>query len=316
MNEFASLGALKQSFKGGEVDFVETLSVNGVEFRQLRSTEYPVIDMLTKGYKALVIYSIRKNEENIKKAREHDLNEWIVFMWGFDKNLRMIPYDVRNMSKARVGGAGTIKEGFKEIDQDRIIPDIVKVMIIDLPSGGEIVGKVDTGASVCSLHAEDIQIDRGNQKVSFMCPELSDNRFTVPLADQQAIRVPSSEKTEYRPVVKLNIKIAGKMLKEIDVNLNDRSHMDQPFLIGQNALEAGNFIIDPNIIKENLDVDQLVTLLAEELRHEEVNGEQTVISEEAASQLFDLFEQSDITLSELVRVLKAEAINRFNDVEY
>jgi hypothetical protein len=314
MNEFANLDALKQSFGGGQVKFDETIVVNDVEYRQIKSTEHSVLDMILKGYKALVVYSVRKNEENVEKAKAAEMKDWIVFVWAFNNKLQMVPSTVRFDTPARFGGR-KVTEGFKEIDQSRIIPDIVKVMITDLPTGAELTGKVDTGASICSLHAEDIEIDRGNGKVSFMCPELSENRFTMPLADQQAVRVPSSEKTEYRPVVKMNIKIADKMLKDVSINLNDRGHMDHPFLVGQNALEAGNFIIDPNIIKEELDTDEIVSLLAEELRLETME-EEPLITKEAAAQLFDMLEDSQMTLRDLIRVLQTEAIERLDGLDY
>lgn len=314
MSEYANIEALQQAFKGGDFKFVDTFTVSGAEYRILKSTEYSVLDMLKKNFKALVIYSLRKNEPNIESAEGAGLKEWILFLWGFNSKLEMVPYDVRSTTSARAQGQ-RIKEGFKEIDQDRIIPDIVKVMLLDLPAANELTGKVDTGADICSLHAEDISIDRANNKVSFNCPELSTNRFTVPLVDQQAIRVPSSEKTEYRPVISLNIKIANKEIRDVKVNLNDRSHMDNPFLVGQNALEGGNFIIDPNIIKDSVEVDDLIAALTEEYRLEVVEDEKTVSKEDAAH-LFDIFEQSNLTMSDLVKVLQTEALNRLKDLDY
>lgn len=201
----------------------------------------------------------------------------------------------------------TIEEDYKEISTDRIIPDIVKIMVIDLPVGNEITGKVDTGADICSMHAENIEVNRGAGKVSFDCKYLSDNRLTMVLSTQQAVRSPSSDETMYRPVVKLNLKISGKALNDVEVNLNDRSKMDHPFLVGQNALEAGNFIIDPNIIKE----DEV-----EEVEQVEQIVETPSISKEDIAKIYDLFESSDMTLSDLIKALKLEAIERINKIEY
>lgn len=312
--KFDNILDLKTTFKKGDMKFVDTITVAGAEYRLLKSTEYSILDMIEKGHKGLVIYSLRKKDDNVDVAKEAGLHEWILFLWGFDKSLRMVPYDVRSTTGARVRGA-IVKENYKEISQDRIIPDIVKVLLIDLPVANTLTGKVDTGADICSLHAENIQIDRGNQTVSFNCPPLSQNRFTMPLADQQAVRVPSSEKTVYRPVITLNMKVADKGLENIEVNLNDRSNMEHPFLVGQNALEAGNFIIDPNIIKDSLEIDDVFELLAEEFSDEIVEEHQSV-DPAFAAQMFDIFEQADLTMSELIKILRAEAVNRLKDLDY
>lgn len=203
-----------------------------------------------------------------------------------------------------------LDEDYKEISTDRIIPDIVKVMIIDLPVGNEITGKVDTGADICSMHAENIEINRGAGKVSFDCKYISDKRITMVLSTQQAVRTPSSDEVMYRPVVRLNIKVSGKALNDIEVNLNDRSKMEQPFLIGQNALEAGNFIIDPNIMKEDEQTDNETTVVETPI------VEKRSLTQQEISSLYDLFEKSDMTLSEMVEALREEAINRINKIKY
>lgn len=316
MKEFNNIEDLKKAFLVGNVKFEKSMTVSGVEYRRLQTTKHSLEEMLCDGYKALFVYSLRPSEKNISKEKSAGLHDWIIFMWGFDKKLRLIPYDVRSTtrSRGRVEHRG-LGESFREISQDRIIPDKVKVIIIDLPVANELIGKVDTGADICSLHAENIEIDRGSQKVSFNCPPLSSNRFTVPLAETQVVRTPASEETVNRPVISLNLKIADKGLKDIKVNLNDRSNMDQPFLVGQNALEAGNFIIDPNIIKEQLDIEELLDVLTEESKKDTVD-DQPKISPEDAAKMFDLFEGSELTLDDMIKVLRTEAINRFKDLEY
>ncbi len=317
MREFKDLEELKTAFLAGSVRFDESeyhsIFVSDAEYRKHKSTNHSLEDMLCKGFKAFFVYTLRPNEENKEKEKAAGLHDWIIFLWGFDKKLRMLPYDVRSTTRSRATMAH-LGEAFKEIDQSRIIPDRVKVMIIDLPVANELVGKVDTGADICSLHAENIDVDRANQKVSFDCPPLSSNRFTVPLADTQAVRTPSSQETTYRPVISVNLKVGDKGLKDIKVNLNDRSNMDQPFLVGQNALEAGNFIIDPNIIKDSEDLDDLFNTLTEATMSETVD--QPTISAEDAAKVFDIFEGSDLTLDELIKVLRTEAINRLKDISY
>lgn len=322
MSSFQDINELKRSFVTGNFDFPETIDIDDVEYRFLRSVNHKLEDMINKGFKAMFIYTARPSEENLQKLAQTELSRWVVLLWGFDNKNRMIPYTVKSITQSREHtvtrqNMDNMSEDYKEVHDDRIIPDQVKILILDLAVARELVGKVDTGADVCSLHAENIDVNRNTNKVSFDCPPLSDNRITMPLHDQQAIRVPSSEETVYRPVILLNLKIAEKALKEIKVNLNDRGNMDQPFLIGQNALEAGNFLIDPNIIKEEDDVDEeyLVEQLIEKFRYDVVEEDSSLTTEEV-SKLYDIFENSDITFGELIKQLRTETINRIEDLDY
>lgn len=109
--------------------------------------------------------------------------------------------------------------------------------------GKSLEGKVDTGATTSSLHAEDIRLN-GNKSVSFRCPALSNNTLTLPLDGAQEVHSADGGGVT-RPMVNLDITINGTPIENVTFNLNDRSNMDSPLLIGQNALQSGNFIIDP-----------------------------------------------------------------------
>lgn len=325
MNSFKNLKELKNTFISGNFHFPEELLIGDdnlnheIEYRKNTVVDFGLEDMLEHNYKPMWVYSIRPTEENQENAKVAGLNNWIVFLWGMDPKHRILPYDVRTIKRSRAmqttrKSEQTIPEDYKEVNQDRIIPDKVRVMLLDLPVARELIGKVDTGADVCSLHAEDININHGTQKVSFRCPPLSDNVITVTLVDQQAVQTPSSDGTEYRAVISLNLKIADKALKDVRVNLNDRSNMEHPFLIGQNALETGNFLIDPNIIKEDLDDAAFIQMLTEEFSNDVV--EEALITEDEITQMYDLFEGSDITLKDLIKILRTESMNRLNKLDY
>lgn len=109
----------------------------------------------------------------------------------------------------------------------------------------ELKSKVDTGATTSSLHAENIKIDREHNRVSFTCPEISTNVITVDLAGAQEVHA-AGQAGEQRPIIALDVDIDGKPLERVEFNLNDRSNMDVPVLLGQNAIKAGNFKIDIN----------------------------------------------------------------------
>lgn len=110
--------------------------------------------------------------------------------------------------------------------------------------GVETQGKVDTGADICSIHGTNIEIITKSKQVSFDSEVLSDKRITMTYEDRQAVTTADGG-VEYRPVVLLDVTIAGKKMSGIAFNINDRSNMTHKVLIGQNALEKGRFLVDP-----------------------------------------------------------------------
>ncbi|MBN2042569.1 MAG: ATP-dependent zinc protease [Candidatus Aenigmarchaeota archaeon] len=94
---------------------------------------------------------------------------------------------------------------------------------------------VDTGAAVTSLDkaiAEEIGV---GEPVRTM-----------------RVKAPATKIIKERPVVEIEIEIGGQKMK-IQANLNDRSHMRYPMIIGRNVLR-GNFVVDveksPDIRKQ------------------------------------------------------------------
>lgn len=109
--------------------------------------------------------------------------------------------------------------------------------------GKTIKGKVDTGATTSSLHGTNVNIEKKQGTVSFICSALSDNVISLPLKGTQEVHSADGG-SELRPIVSLDIKINDIPLKNIDFNINDRSNMDVPLLVGQNILKAGEFVVD------------------------------------------------------------------------
>lgn len=158
-------------------------------------------------------------------------------------------------------------------------------------ASNDVDAKVDTGASLCCLHATDIQIS--GDSVSFKCNELSQNVITLPLAGDQTVKsADGGENT--RPVVALDIAINGVKLNNIQFNLNDRSGMDQSILIGQNALAAGDFVVD---VQESIDNSELpITQIQND----------TVDNNEKLLEAIRILKDSNITISELLELLTHE----------
>ena len=293
MKEYSTIEELKNDFITGDFQLIEGVRIDGHEYTPKTCNTTPFVDMVSSNSKGVIVY------ESVDAG-------WLMFLWGADGNT-IVPYDVRPTTMP-------LNEADLSKLEDRIIPDKAEVHFLNLPISGSVIGKVDTGAEMCSLHAEQVQINRGERRVSFICPQLSRSRLTVPLEDQQAIKT-SGGNTTYRAVIKAAIKIKGKILKDIQINLNDRSEMDHPMLIGQNALQDGKFLVDPNIIKdahELLSDDFLV-----ELQKDEVVRPEAQISDETAQKLYEaLTEVGDVEIGNLMKLLRTQVLKNIKDVTY
>lgn len=130
----------------------------------------------------------------------------------------------------------------------------------------DVRGKVDTGATTSSLHAVNIRVNQQQNTISFVCDKLSNNVITMALSGAQEVHSADGG-GQSRPIVKFDIEIDGVSIPDAAFNLNDRSNMDDAVLIGQNILQAGNFVIDVNknttkeIVRESDLVDNTQELL-------------------------------------------------------
>jgi len=110
-----------------------------------------------------------------------------------------------------------------------------------LPYGFTVPARVDTGAATTSLDARNIRVE--DSTVTFtLPPQWGGATITASIVDWKHIRTSGSRKK--RPVVEMELCIASRKLRA-RVNLNDRSHMRYPMLIGRNVI-TGNFLVDPS----------------------------------------------------------------------
>jgi hypothetical protein len=121
------------------------------------------------------------------------------------------------------------------IMQKKTIGLVEKVKIYGNGNSVEAEAIADTGAKMTSI---DIGL-AGKAKVG-------------PVLRMFKTKAPITKEVARRPVVKVTIEIKGKKFK-VEANLNDRSHMKYPILIGRNLL-YGNFVVDvsksPKITKQ------------------------------------------------------------------
>lgn len=292
MKEYTTTHALKAAFVAGDFQLEQKVSVGGVIYENLQvASRDTMLNILNENNKGVVVYSGPKE------------NNWLMFLWGAHGN-SVIPYDVRTTTQP-------ITE--KEDLDSRIIADKIEVQFLNMPVSSALVAKVDTGAEMCSLNAKDVQINREQRTVSFVAPQLSNNKITMSLADQQAVKTSGGD-TTYRAVIKVTLKIKGKVLKDMLINLNDRSEMEDPMLLGQNALQAGNFLIDPNIIKE---AEELLTPeFLSGLQRDTVTPA-TTLTEETAQKLYEVLEQvGDISVGDMMKLLRTQVLKNLDDITY
>ena len=113
-----------------------------------------------------------------------------------------------------------------------------------------IKAKVDTGADLSSIHAENISVSGG--RVSFRCPQLSSNIITVPLTANAQVRNADGQ-TGNRPVIKTQVEIHGKVITA-EFTLNDRGSNTYQCLVGKNILSAGGFVVDASVKESGQDM--------------------------------------------------------------
>ncbi len=154
-----------------------------------------------------------------------------------------------------------------------VIGDTVDIIFPSL-GNSKITGKVDTGASISCIHATNIQINQDKQSVTFNSEPLSQNTITMDLDGSQDV-LSADGGSDTRPMIKLDVVVNNTKLPGMLFNLNDRSEMDSPILIGQNIIKAGNFIIDINqdeqtSVQEEIEIPVIEEPIIESSRESEI----------------------------------------------
>ena len=111
--------------------------------------------------------------------------------------------------------------------------------VILLPWGIKLAARIDTGAALSSLDARDLKLEDGFVKFK-LSKKNGGMSLCLPIVDWLYIR--SSEASEQRPIVEVELCIGSKRVRT-RVNLNDRSKVRYPLLIGRNTLKE-NFVVD------------------------------------------------------------------------
>ncbi len=131
-----------------------------------------------------------------------------------------------------LGGAGNVEA------QEKQTIGLVEDVVI-MPWKIKVPARIDTGAAYSSLDARELKIK--DNVAEFKLPKKYGGlKMRLPVAGWQTIR--SSEAKERRVVVNIDLCIGKRYLRTM-VNLNNRSLVRYPMIIGRNILQE-NFVVD------------------------------------------------------------------------
>jgi len=110
--------------------------------------------------------------------------------------------------------------------------------VILMPWGVRLPARIDTGAATSSLDARGLKVK--DNMAEFKLPKRY-GALELHLPVRQWQNILSADFKEKRPVVEITFCMGPKML-HVEVNLNDRSTVKYPLILGRNALK--DFIVD------------------------------------------------------------------------
>ena len=114
----------------------------------------------------------------------------------------------------------------------------------------KIVGLVEHVSLIGKKSANILALFDSGARTTSVDMDLAARAHLGPVIGTMTVKNASMKQAVKRVKVKAKIKIKGRMF-ETEVNLQDRSHMRFPIIIGRNIL-TGNFIIDANRNKDLL----------------------------------------------------------------
>jgi hypothetical protein len=123
-------------------------------------------------------------------------------------------------------------------EQPKILIGGVEEVVL-FPWGVKVPARIDTGASMTSLDVRDLTVRKG--LAQFRLPEQHGN-VLISLRVIRHCNIRSSDARERRPVVEMELCVGSRRMR-VEVNLNDRSRMEYPLILGRNVLNQG-FIVD------------------------------------------------------------------------
>ena len=111
--------------------------------------------------------------------------------------------------------------------------------VILLPWGVKLPARIDTGAAKSSLDVRELRVLDNNAEFR-LSEKFGGLQIRLPIIEWRHVR--TNEGLKRRPVVELELCIGTRRLRTL-VNLDDRTGLKYPLLVGRNTLK-GSFIVD------------------------------------------------------------------------
>lgn len=126
--------------------------------------------------------------------------------------------------------------------ENKIVGTITHVKIKHFNDDEPIEARVDTGATLSSIHGDNIEISDSTVKFKF-----KDTTYKFYLVKTTKIKQASSEESNERPVISVDMTIDDIELRNVLLTVTDRSHMNYDILLGRQTLASGGFLVNPAI---------------------------------------------------------------------
>jgi len=123
-------------------------------------------------------------------------------------------------------------------DKSKTVIGAVEEVVL-FPWGVKLPARIDTGAGITSLDVRDLTVK--NKVAQFRLPEKYGNTL-ISLPVIRYCKVRSADSQRRRPVVEIELCVGSKRMR-VRANLNDRSQLEYPLMLGRNVLNQG-FIVD------------------------------------------------------------------------
>jgi len=127
-----------------------------------------------------------------------------------------------------------------DVEGDKIVGSLTKVIIKHFNNEEPIEARVDTGASISSIHGDNIEVDDTTIKFTF-----GKTRYKFHLARTSKIKQSSIDDPDERPVICVDMVIDGITLRNVELSVTDREHMEYNILLGRKTLVSGGFLVNP-----------------------------------------------------------------------
>jgi hypothetical protein len=111
--------------------------------------------------------------------------------------------------------------------------------VVLLPWGVTMPARIDTGAATSSLDARNLKV-KGSEVEFNLPPQYGGRQIRLPILKWKTVK--SAGTQGKRPVVVLEMCIGSKRVRT-QVNLNDRSNVKYPLIIGRNTL-VRDFVVE------------------------------------------------------------------------